>query len=79
MRGLSNDTTLVWDASPEPDVAGYEVVWRATSAPTWTNSMDVGAELTATVELSVDNWFFGVRAYDEDGYKSPAAFPSVGR
>ncbi len=60
-------------------MAGYEVVWRETSSPTWTNVLDVGQELTATLELSVDNWFFGVRAYDDKGYRSPVAFPGVGR
>jgi hypothetical protein len=28
VAGLANDTTLRWEASPEPDTAGYEVVWR---------------------------------------------------
>ena len=25
---LTNDTTLTWNADPEPDLAGYEIVWR---------------------------------------------------
>jgi hypothetical protein len=79
LSGLGNDTTLTWEASPEPDVAGYEVVWRETSSPTWTNVQDVSQELEATLELSVDNWFFGVRAYDAQGYRSPVAFPGIGR
>src|ERR1044072_601960 len=39
---LSDDTELHWDANTEPDLAGYEVVWRETTAPTWTNSKAVG-------------------------------------
>ena len=76
---LTLDTTLRWDASPEPDIAGYEVVWRETTSPTWTHSLDVGEALEATLELSKDNWFFGVRAFDQDGYRSPVAFPSIAR
>ena len=34
--GLSNDTEMKWEANEEPDVAGYEVVWRDTTAATWT-------------------------------------------
>jgi len=79
LSGLGNDTTLTWKASPEPDVAGYEVVWRETSSPTWTHVQDVGRDLEVTLELSVDNWFFGVRAYDTQGYRSPVALPGVGR
>lgn len=76
---LTNDTTLRWDASPEPDVAGYEIVWRDTTSPVWQYRMDVGDVTEATIDLSKDNWFFGVRAYDHDGYRSPVAFPSAAR
>lgn len=77
VAGLSNDTTLRWEPSPEPDVAGYEVVWRDTSSPRWQHVRDVGDATEATIELSKDNWFFGVRAYDRDGYRSPVAFPAA--
>ena len=36
---LTNNTTLVWKANREPDLAGYEVVWRKTTAPNWQHSM----------------------------------------
>lgn len=75
VAGLSNATTLRWDASPEPDTAGYEVVWRATTDSEWTHSLDVGPEMEFVSDLSKDNWFFGVRAYDTAGYRSPVAFP----
>lgn len=76
---LDNDTTLRWSASPEPDVAGYEIVWRETTSPVWQHAKDVGKVTEATVPLSKDNWFFGVRAYDADGYRSPVAFPRAAR
>lgn len=76
---LTNDTTLRWDASPEHDVAGYEIVWRETSAPNWQHAMDVGNTTEGTVPLSKDNWFFGVRAYDSDGYRSPVSYPRPAR
>ena len=76
---LSNDTTLRWSALPEPDVAGYEVVWRETTSPVWQHSKDVGNVTEATVDLSKDNWAFGLRAYDRDGYRSPVGVPRAAR
>jgi hypothetical protein len=76
---LTNDTTLRWDQSPEPDVAGYEILVRATTRPTWEFVQDVGLAGEATVDLSKDNWLFGVRAYDADGYRSPVSIPTPAR
>ncbi|MCR9077014.1 MAG: M28 family metallopeptidase, partial [bacterium] len=76
---LTNDTTLRWDASPESDVAGYEIVWRETSAAHWEEVQDVGNVTEGTVPLSKDNYFFGVRAYDAEGYRSPVSYPSAAR
>ena len=76
---LSHDTTLRWEPSPEPDVAGYEVVWRETTAAQWSHATDVGMAVEVTLPMSKDNVFFGVRAYDRDGYRSPVRFMDVGR
>lgn len=74
--GLSNDTELKWDANKEPDIAGYEIVWRDTTSPVWTNSKAVGNVLTFTMKgMSKDNYFFGVRAIDKEGNRSPATYP----
>jgi Zn-dependent M28 family amino/carboxypeptidase len=74
--GLSNDTDLKWEANKEPDVAGYEVVWRDTTAATWTNSRSVGNVLAYTLKgMSKDNYFFGVRAVDRQGNRSPVRYP----
>ena len=74
--GLSNDTELKWDNNKEPDVAGYEVVWRDTTGATWTNSRPVGNVITYTLKgMSKDNYFFGVRAVDRQGNRSPVTYP----
>lgn len=73
---LTNDTDLKWDANTDADIAGYEVVWRDTTSAVWTNSKFVGNSLTYTAkEMSKDNYFFGVRAVDKDGNKSPVVYP----
>ncbi|MBK7801715.1 MAG: M28 family metallopeptidase [Chloracidobacterium sp.] len=73
---LTNDTELKWDANTDADLAGYEVVWRDTTAAEWTNSIFVGNVLTyAAKGMSKDNYFFGVRAVDKAGNKSPVVYP----
>ncbi len=72
---LTNDSTLVWQANPEPDLAGYRIVWRETTASEWQGSKWVGNVLEATVDLSKDNVFFGVQAVDKDGNVSVATYP----
>jgi acetylornithine deacetylase/succinyl-diaminopimelate desuccinylase-like protein len=73
---LTNDTDLKWDANKEPDIAGYEIVWRDTTSPAWTNSRPVGNVTSFTLKgMSKDNYFFGVRAVDHDGNRSPVSYP----
>ncbi len=73
---LTNDTDLKWDANADADLRGYEVVWRDTISPFWTNSIFVGNVTTYTAkEMSKDNYFFGVRAVDKNGNKSPVVYP----
>lgn len=73
---LTNDTDLKWDANEEPDLAGYEIVWRDTTSPVWTNARAVGNVISYTMEaMSKDNYFFGVRAVDKQGNRSPVSFP----
>ena len=74
--GLSNDTELKWDANREITLAGYEIVWRDTTAATWTNSRAVGNVTSYTIKgMSKDNYFFGVRAVDRQGNRSPVSYP----
>jgi hypothetical protein len=75
-QALTNTTELVWTRGTEPDLAGYEVVWRETTAPDWTHVVPVGDVTTASFpHFSKDNVFFGVRAVDSTGHRSPVAFP----
>jgi hypothetical protein len=73
---LGNDTELKWERSKESDVVGYEIVWRETSSPVWTDSTFVGDVANHIMKaMSKDNYFFGVRAVDKDGNKSQVSFP----
>lgn len=73
---LTNSTLLTWQRGPEPDLAGYEVVWRETTAPEWTHVLPVGDATSHEVDLSKDNVFFGIRAVNRSGLRSPVTFPS---
>jgi Peptidase family M28 len=76
VTGLSDDTQLKWDPNPETDLAGYEIVWRDTTSPVWTNARSIGNVLTSTMKgMSKDNYFFGVRAIDKKGHPSPVSYP----
>ncbi len=73
---LDNDTELKWDAGTDADLAGYEIVWRDTTSPVWTDSRFVGNVTNYVMKtMSKDNFFFGVRAVDKSGNKSPVSFP----
>jgi len=85
-KNLENDTTLTWDAAA--GATGYEVVWRATSAPEW-EQLQVAAELNAmepplivtraTLKISKDNVVFAVRSLDSAGHRSLPVVPEPGR
>ena len=73
---LTNDTELKWDANTDADLAGYEIVWRDTTSAEWTDSVFVGNVTTFVMKArSKDNYFFGVRAVDKSGNKSPVVYP----
>ncbi|MCY4745241.1 M28 family metallopeptidase [Pelomonas sp. UHG3] len=73
--GLTNDSTLEWLASDDPEVAGYRIVWRDTDAATWQHARDVGRTTRATLPVSKDNVVFGVQALSRKGHASLASFP----
>jgi hypothetical protein len=72
---LTNLSTLSWLRGTDADLAGYEVVWRETTAPDWTHVIGVGDVTSATIDLAKDNVQFGVRAVDRAGHRSPVGFP----
>ncbi len=72
---LTTDTTLRWSPNTEPDLDGYLVVWRETTAPQWQFAKRVGKVTEATIPLSKDNYIFGVCAVDDQGHRSEAVFP----
>jgi len=77
---LEVDTTLRWAANPEPNVAGYRILWRDTTAMQWQKFRDVGnvTRYTLTGVLK-DDYQFGVQAYDRDGNLSVATYPGYYR
>ncbi|MDN5865513.1 MAG: M28 family metallopeptidase, partial [Gammaproteobacteria bacterium] len=70
---LSPDTTVSWEALPaesNPQLAGYRIYWRRTSAPMWQHSRYVGNVTEFTLEdIVIDNWYFGVSAVSEKGFE----------
>lgn len=65
------DAVLRWLESPEPDVAGYAIVIRSTTAPDWEREIWVGHVTKYTIsDLSVDDIVIGVKAVDKDGNQS---------
>jgi hypothetical protein len=58
-------------------VTGYEVVLRETTEADWTKAISVGDVTTVTLDISKDNVQMGIRAVDENGNRSPVAFPQV--
>ncbi|MFE2042378.1 M28 family metallopeptidase [Streptomyces sp. NPDC059477] len=73
---LTNSTELTWSRGSEPDLKGYEIVWRETRSPDWSEVIPVGDVIRHEVDLSKDNVFFGVRAVNRAGLRSPVTFPS---
>ena len=78
-KNLTNKTELAWAPNGEPDLAGYRIVWRETTAAGWQGSKFVGNVTTYTSDLSKDNVFFGVQAVDRNGNVSPATYPLPAR
>jgi Peptidase family M28 len=73
---LTVDTSLEWQPNTEPDLKGYEIVYRETNAPYWQHTIPVGDVTSFTVKgITKDNFLFGVRAVDTDGNRSVVTFP----
>lgn len=63
---------LKWtNENPEPDLAGYAIVSRSTTAPYWEKEIFVGNVNEYVLEdVSIDDLIFGVKAIDKDGNES---------
>jgi hypothetical protein len=72
VKGLENTSTLTWEASP--GAAGYEVLWRATSAPEWEHVVKAG-DTKITLPISKDESIFAVRVVDQAGHRSLPVVP----
>jgi hypothetical protein len=69
-------TTLAWDPVDHPNLAGYKVYWRETTAPQWQHARYVGQVAEHTLaNLVIDNYLFGVAAVGTDGNESVVRFP----
>jgi hypothetical protein len=69
-------TTLAWEPVEDPDLAGYRVYWRDTTAPQWQHSRYVGTVTEYTLEnIVIDNYLFGVTSVGRDGNESVIVFP----
>jgi hypothetical protein len=74
----TNTVSLSWSPNPEPDVVGYEVVWRNSIDQTWTHVIPVGSVTTfTTADPNESSALFGVRAINSAGDFSPVAFPTI--
>jgi Peptidase family M28 len=69
-------TTLRWEKPAGfPVGATFEVVYRDTDQPDWTNVISVGDATTIAIPLSKDNVIFGIRSVDAAGHRSAAVYP----
>ncbi len=66
------DAQIRWKHdNPEPDLAGYVVLMRSTTAPYWEREIFVGNVLEYTLpDVSIDEVVFGIKAIDKDGNES---------
>jgi len=74
-RGASGyEAVLRWERSKAPDLAGYAVVLRSTTAPDWEREIWVGDVASYTLtDFSIDDVVIGVKAVDRDGNQSLAS------
>ncbi|MEZ4994455.1 MAG: M28 family metallopeptidase [Saprospiraceae bacterium] len=72
-------TRLKWDAVDDPDLLGYRIYWRDTTAPQWQHSRFVSKDATeVTLEnIVIDNYLFGIAAVGKDGNESLVIYPKT--
>jgi hypothetical protein len=74
-RGSGYDAVLRWTfPNPEPDLVGFIVVIRSTTAPDWEREIWAGNVREFTLKNTpIDQLVFGVKAVDRDGHESPVS------
>ena len=73
---VSPDTKLQWDKAEDPNLMGYKIYWRETTAAQWQQSRYVGDVTEYTLKnIVIDNFLFGVAAVGKDGNESVVVFP----
>lgn len=72
-KKLGYDSTLRWKQAA--GAVSYEIVWRASDAPQWQYSTNVGNVGESTVPVSKDDNVLGVLSVDAAGLRSPVVYP----
>jgi hypothetical protein len=74
-RGSGYDAVLRWQQpDAEPDLAGFIVVMRSTTAADWEKEIWVGNVHEFTMKNTpIDQLVLGVKAVDKEGHESPAS------
>jgi hypothetical protein len=77
--GVTPNAVVRWQAASDPDRAGFEILWRETTAPRWSvyDLAPQGNEYVLT-GVSTDNHFFAVRSVGANGSRS-IAVPALPR
>jgi len=70
-------TRLKWDPVDDPNLIGYKIYWRDTTAPQWQYARFVSKDVTDfTLEnVVIDNYLFGVASVSENGNESVVSYP----
>ncbi|MBI4548798.1 MAG: M20/M25/M40 family metallo-hydrolase [Ignavibacteriae bacterium] len=73
-RSLEYTTTLQWNKNAESDLAGYNILYRETTSPTWQHTLFT-QDTAITLQVSKDDYFFGIQAVDRAGNASLYTIP----
>jgi hypothetical protein len=70
-------TRLKWDPVDDPNLIGYKIYWRDTTAPQWQYARFVGKDVTdfTLKNVVIDNYLFGVASVGKNGNESVVSYP----
>lgn len=78
VSGLSNSSSLSWEAPEYGKVKGYYLLIRETSAAMWQKKIFT-SQNSISVPYSKDNYFFAVESVNKDGNESLPVVPGIER